>query len=130
MPITYQASAPVAAPEYKPFVALAAGGYDFKVIDAEEKFSKAGNQMIELTLRCGDLADGPKVWDYLVFAEKALWKVDQFMAAIGHGGKPGDSLEIDADNLIGETGRVTLAVEKNDKGREVNKVESYVFEGF
>lgn len=127
MAFQYKAKAPVAAPEYKP---LPAGKYKFKVIDAEEKKSKnSGNQMLEVVLRVnGD--DGPKVWDYLVFTEKALWKVDQFFASIGTHPGEGKDMAFEATDVIGEGGEVELAIEKDDKGREVNKVVAYLSDEF
>lgn len=61
---------------------LPAGTYDFEVVDAEEKTSKAGNEMIVVTLRVFDDDGGARfVTDYLM--EKMAFKLRHFCATTG-----------------------------------------------
>lgn len=112
------------------------GDYRFKVVNAtEKKAQKSGNPMIELESRVlnPDGTEGRKVYDNLVFTEKALWKVDQFLAAIGAHPGAGKSVQLDAEDLIGREFRAKVIIGQNDKGQDRNEIESYLFgeeEGF
>ncbi len=101
-----------------------AGDYSFEVVNAEEKKSKSGNDMIELTL----LVKGSKVYDNLVFIEKVFWKIDQFLKSTGSHPGEGKEINVEADDCVGQKGRVRLSVGKNDKGNERNEVECYLWE--
>lgn len=105
---------------------LPAGDYQFEVVNAEEKRSKAGNDMIELTLSI----EGSKVYDNLVFTEKAFWKVDQFLKSVGAHPGEGKSIDVEADDCVGQRGTVTLRVGKSDKGNDRNEVDCYTWEEF
>lgn len=64
---------------------IPAGNYEFIVSNAEERESKAGNPMINLELLIVVPGrDNPvKVFDCLVFTDKAIFKIEQFCKAVG-----------------------------------------------
>lgn len=109
---------------------LEPGEYTFRVVNATQKQSKAGNPMIEVEARHvqDDGSEGRKIYDNLVFTEKALWKVDQFLAAVGKHPGEGKEITLDAEDMIGLEFRAKVGVEKDNKDRDRNFVESYVFE--
>jgi len=59
------------------------GVYKFKVIDATEKTSQAGNPMISLKLEL--LVNNRKVniWDRLILIPKMFWKIEHFCSSTG-----------------------------------------------
>ena len=66
------------------FELLPEGTYDIEVIDAEERTSQKGNEMIALTLQAQHPDGYPvRIWDYLVSVAAATFKIEQFCAAAG-----------------------------------------------
>lgn len=108
---------------------LEPGEYDLRVIDAKETMSKAGNEMIELTCRVqfADGSDGPKIFDNLVFSEKTMWRVDQFVAACGKHPGQGKNFDLYPSLMFGWTCRARLKVEEYN-GKQRNKVEEYLID--
>lgn len=110
---------------------LEPGDHRFKIVNATEKTARnSGNPMIEVESRVinPDGSEGRKIYDNLVFTEKALWKIDQFLAAIGaHPGK-GKKITLDAEDLIGREFRAQVIITKDNKDRDRNEIESYLFE--
>lgn len=117
-------------PENKTFI-VPPGDYKLKVIAAKDDTSKTGNDMIELQLRIihDDGSNGPSLFDYLVFTQSSFWKVDAFLKSADKHPGEGQSVNVNADDLIGYEVRATLKVEKYD-GKESNKVAAYLFEDF
>ncbi|MCH2136513.1 MAG: DUF669 domain-containing protein [Phycisphaerales bacterium] len=66
------------------FTLLPEGLYDIEVVDAEERTSQKGNQMIALTIEAKHPDGYPsRVWDYLVSTPAAVFKIKQFCDAAG-----------------------------------------------
>lgn len=107
------------------------GEYKFRVVDATEEKSKAGNDQIKLKLKI--LLPGGKeahsVFDYLVFTPSAVWKVDAFLKATDQHPGEGKTVDVEAANCIGLEGRFRLS-EETYNGKLQNKVESYLFDEF
>jgi uncharacterized protein DUF669 len=106
--------------------ALPEGVYDFTVMDAVNKQSQSGNDMIELQL----IIKGPdgqenKVYDNLVFTSKASWKIDHFRIASGETLVKGQSVEFNDTDCLDRTGKCYVIVD-NYEGRERNKVDDYL----
>jgi hypothetical protein len=105
------------------------GDYDFSIVKAEEKKSKAGNDMLELTLMVYD-KDGTTFtqMDWIVAAME--WKLRHFAYTIGMSNEY-EAGQLDAASLQGRSGKVTLAVEKGrDDGKgglfpDKNNVKDY-----
>ncbi|HUN00384.1 MAG TPA: hypothetical protein PLI96_07870 [Halothiobacillus sp.] len=106
--------------------ALPAGEYDFDVADAVDDVSKAGNDMITITLKVYD-ADSSyrKVKDWLL--ESVAYKLRHAAETCGLGHKYEDG-EIEAGDFLGRSGRVKLKVEKSAGYPDKNVVADYVVE--
>lgn len=66
------------------FTLLPEGTYDIEVVDAEERTSQKGNQMIALTLEAKHPDGYPsRIWDYLVSTPAAVFKIKNFCDAAG-----------------------------------------------
>lgn len=109
------------------------GDYLVAVINAEEKTSKKGSEMIELKLEVigPDVPEGTGAifHDYLVFQENMAWKIDDFRRALGQTVSEetddGEDVEIEASDLEGESFEAHLIVEVfNSKNQ--NKVGGYI----
>src|SRR4051812_16150130 len=63
---------------------LARGRYDATITDAQPRISKAGNEMLELTVRtAGPSGNVVILRDYLVSTPRTKWKIRQFCKAVG-----------------------------------------------
>lgn len=106
---------------------ISAGEYDFEVVQALDKRSRAGNEMIELKL-CVFVGESRRfVFDYLL--ESMGFKLRHFFEGIG---RLPDYIRgnIDAISLVGSSGKVELMVDEG-KGNFGPKmaVKDYVVEG-
>jgi len=115
---SYRSSEPTARPDF-----VDPGEYTVEVINAEETVSQKGSDMIELKLRIQP--SGATMFDHLVFMEAAFWKIDAFRASTGESVTPDEEVEIQADDLIGRTGRARLTVEEFN-GRKRNKIAAWL----
>jgi hypothetical protein len=110
-----------AVEENKPWPA---GEYEVEILDAEEKESKAGNDMIVLKCRVivGGEQKGAKITEHLVFTPKAFFKVDQVRAALGETIVPDEELDVEAEDFVGKRGRVILKIrEDDDRWNEIDR---------
>lgn len=107
---------------------LEKGRYRFRTVNAEEKKSQKGNPMIEFKARHvkEDDSTGRAVYGNLVFAEKALWKVDQFLAACGKHPGEGESIELDTDEMIGWEFEADVEITQDNKGRDRNEFVNFI----
>ena len=123
-------------PEERSFSVFPKGEYPFTILEINEfTTSKAGNDMLPLKLEFKD-AEGhtSNVFENLVFTEKALFKINQFLAAIGvPKGTRINWRDSEFQKYIkAKSGRAVLGVEtytKDGKEREKNVVERFVYEG-
>jgi hypothetical protein len=125
---TYKANEPKKAAIYfvEPDV------YEVEIRKAIEKISpKSGNPMIKLTcaIIMPDGNDGPEVWEHLVFTEKAAWKIDQVLSAIGIAIVAGEEVDVDPDQLIGKKGVCLIGEEAGAENPEhrFNKIDRWFF---
>lgn len=102
------------------------GECDFEVRKAIDKTSKAGNEMIELTLECWDSKQGnAMVFDYLLDA--MAHKMRHFCYAVGLG-RAYEAGSLSAEQCEGKSGRLIIR-NAQDKMREhppKNEVADYV----
>lgn len=105
------------------------GEYELRLIDAKESMSQAGNEMLELAHRImmPDGTEGPKVYDRLVFTEKAMWRVDQYVAACGKHPGEGQTFDLYPSLMFGWTCRAKLKVDEYN-GKKRNQVEEYLID--
>jgi len=105
------------------------GTYDIEVVKATEKTSKAGNDMI--VLECQIVLSGrkgPDVSEFLVFTDKASWKVDQVRAACGMAVVPGEKIDVEPKHFEGATATVEIGEKPGDKNPEqmFNTIERWL----
>lgn len=74
-----------ADPEEIEFLVLPDGEYTFDILEINEfQTSRAGNEMLPMKLQFSDGGGGKSsVFENLVFTEKAIFKINQFLACIG-----------------------------------------------
>ena len=105
---------------------LPKGTYDFEIAGAEEQISKAGNDMIKLTLRIyNDDGNYSLVNDYLM--EMIPGKLRHCAEACGLL----DDYErgrLDADDMRGKSGKLKLVIKKDKNGQypDQNSVQDYL----
>ena len=99
------------------------GQHVVKVIEAKESISQAGNDTITLKLQVmkGNSKDA-MVWDTLTITEKALWRVKQFLEAIGQ--KSAGKVVIDLDKIEGKT-CIANVIHEEYNGSLKAKVDEY-----
>lgn len=115
--------------EVSSFDLAPAGKYAFEVLEAEEKQSKAGNDMI--ALKIGILHNGSMngVFDYLVSGEKTAYKVRHFADAVGMLAEY-EKGQLNAADLVGLTGECQIVIQPAKDGYDAkNSVKDYVKRG-
>ena len=92
------------------------GYYEARIHEAQETRSKAGNDIIKLTLWVLGPEGYVTIRENLVFMDSMYWKVDQFLTALGRKVEPGQVIIVDAAQLVGRTLWVkTLEEESTNK---------------
>jgi len=103
-----------------------AGKYAFEVLEAVEKTSKAGNDMIALKIGIEYEGSTRGVFDYLVAGEKTAYKVRHFADAVGMIAEY-ERGALNADDLVGLTGECHIVVQPAKDGYDAkNSVKDYV----
>lgn len=102
---------------------LPAGDYDFEVLDAVDKLSQKGNEMIAVKLAVFR-PNGSRQYvnDWLM--EKMAFKLRHFCYSVGLGEKY-EAGDLDAESCKGRTGRVTLKIEEQEGFGSRNAVKDY-----
>lgn len=95
------------------------GEYNFRIVDAVETTSQAGDPMIELKTRVikDDGSLGVYVFERMVVTPKTYWKVDALLTAIGQHPGEGQVAEIDVQQFIGEDFRAWVKTEDSQNGK-------------
>jgi hypothetical protein len=112
-------------PVYRKPKLLKPGEYGVEVKQAYTSRSVlGGNEMVIVFLSAkNDEGQATSFRDYLVFNEKAYWKFESFLKAVGLDLEDGE--EIDADDFVGLTARVQVGI-KEFGNREQNFVERWL----
>jgi hypothetical protein len=103
------------------------GEYDFTIRTAEETTSKAGNDMLKLTLHIFN-RDGEKrtTFDYILSEQSGAWKARHMMESIGMTARY-DAGVIDPTEIEGRSGRCKLGVEAaTSQYPAKNRVQDYI----
>lgn len=82
------------------------GVYQAVIDDYDLGVAKSsGNEMLTLTYKVitPGSEKSKKLWDRIVLTDKAAWKMDQFLQAVGKATKKKRKGTLDLDDLIGET---------------------------
>lgn len=103
------------------------GLYDFEVVEAADKISRTGNEMVALALRIEDHnGRGNKILDWLVATDGGAYKVRHFAESTGllaeyeKGNMP-------AEFMVGRTGRCKLSIKPaTGEYRAKNTVADYI----
>lgn len=84
------------------YIKCAEGQHIVKLVEMEETESQAGNDMLSATFQVvKGQSTGAKLYDNFVLTEKALWKLQSFLIAVGM--KADGKMVLDIDKLIGKT---------------------------
>lgn len=106
---------------------LPKGTYNFQVIAADEKISKAGAPMLRLNLQIlnDHLEPTIKVYDYLLDSMPHKLKHAAYGMGLGNHYEAGN---LDPEDFIGKTGQVVLVVQQDKTGNypDKNAVQDYV----
>lgn len=106
------------------YVKCAEGQHVVKLIEIEETESQAGNEMLSVTFQVTKGAStGAKLYDNFVLTEKALWKLQSFLIAIGM--KADGKIVLDLDKLIGKTCIVEVAHEEYE-GKTRARIQEFI----
>jgi hypothetical protein len=99
---------------------LSDGVHAAKVIDAYEDTSKSGNEMLVMELEVYDVGRGSKckIKDYLVYTEKAAWKIANLLESLGKKGKA----EVSKELVQGKT----LYIKTKTNDRDYPAVQRYL----
>jgi hypothetical protein len=130
--VTYQDRESTFKPPVKP------GDYVLGVEKAEIVISKSsGDEQVKLELRVltqenGQTVQGPLVFDYLQFSDKAVWKVDVFLKSIKRQPTKGTEIDITDEwlkmNVVGALGWATLGM-KEFNGKPSNELVRWISSG-
>ena len=106
------------------YVKCAEGQHVVKLIDIEETESQAGNDMLNATFQVvKGTSTGAKLYDNFVLTEKALWKLQSFLVAVGM--KADGKIVLDLDKLIGKTCIVEVAHEEYE-GKTRARIQEFI----
>ena len=104
---------------------LAAGKYPARIIEAVEKTSKAGNDMIELRVGVIDRNGNVREFrDWLVATDRGALKLRHAAEAVGALAQY-EAGEISAEDFPGHDVRVQIGVEKKRGYPDQNRIEDY-----
>ena len=118
---------PKSEKEVRQFSMLAPGIYDFEVLEATEKVSSAGNDMIELKLSIlGENDRTHIVFDYLVNTDEMAYKLRHFAASIGLLAEY-EAGNLPTDRMESRAGKARIVIQPA-KGQydEKNTVRDYI----
>ena len=103
---------------------LPEGEYSFQISGAEDYISKAGNEMIKLTVRVFK-PDGNflLVDDYL--SEKMLFKILHLCQSTGLEDKYNEGV-LNPNDLIGKSAMLKLGIQKSDGYPDRNSIKDYI----
>lgn len=97
---------------------LTPGIYGFEIMEASDEVSKAGNEMIKLTVHVFDDGEPVTIFDYLM--EKVAYKLRHAAEACGLLADYESGI-LDAIDFQGKTGRCKVAVQKDKTGQYPDK---------
>ena len=106
------------------YVKCAEGQHVVKLIEIEETESQAGNDMLNATFQVvKGTSTGAKLFDNFVLTEKALWKLQSFLVAVGM--KADGKIVLDLDKLIGKQCIVEVAHEEYE-GKTRARIQEFL----
>lgn len=127
--VKFKDEEPTDRQEYEP---IRPGTYFLTVVDVEETESKKGAPMVKVQFEVspGQECEGRSVYDYIVFMDSMLWKVQKFLKCIGEPYK--GEVKIDPDQWIARVCKVRIETQdyKNQNGdlRLKDAIVDYMFD--
>jgi hypothetical protein len=117
--------------EPSPVYFVEPGKYNVEIVNAVEKSSSKGNEMIKLICQVilQDGTKGPQVHEHLTFVnvDACRRRIDSARQACGYAIVPGEEKDVKAEDFIGKTARVILGEEEGtDNGHRFNKIERWM----
>lgn len=108
----------------KGFDPVPEGTYVARIEKAEEKTSKAGNPMIQVTYEIidGDQS-GRKVFESYPLMENVLWKLQQLLTSLGIDAMSDLELDLNSD-LLGKVVSLDVTITQYN-GKESNSIKSH-----
>ena len=105
------------------YVKCAEGQHVVKLTAIEDTESQAGNDMLSATFKVvKGQSTGAVLYDNFVLTDKALWKLQSFLIAVGM--KAEGRMTLDLDKLIGKTCIVEVAHEEYE-GKTRAKIQEF-----
>lgn len=101
--------------EIRSLVLLKDGEYNFSIIDAVDKISQNGNEMIHLILEILNNNNKYLVHDYLLDSDRMSFKIRHCCESVGIVDKY-NSGEITSKDFIGKSGKAKIIVSIDKKG--------------
>lgn len=101
---------------------LPPGQYKLVVVSAIDKFSKAGNEMIELVL---ESENKRWIYDYLIGLESGQWKLRRFCDSAGIL-EQYERGEITAADCEGQVVEAEVVLDHSEEYGDKNKVKTYI----
>lgn len=109
------------------YVKCAEGRHLVKLTAIEETESQAGNDMLNATFKVvKGQSTGATLYDNFVLTEKALWKLQSFLIAVGM--KADGKVVLDLDKIIGKTCLVDVEHEEYD-GKTRARIQDFIAPG-
>jgi hypothetical protein len=106
------------------YVKCAEGQHVVKLVEIEETESQAGNDMLNATFQVvKGTSTGAKLYDNFVLTEKALWKLQSFLVAVGM--KADGKIVLDLDKLVGKTCIVEVVHEEYE-GKTRARIQEFI----
>lgn len=106
------------------FEPVPAGDYLLEIEKVENKVSKAGNDMLNITFNIveGEY-EGRKIFDLYVLTEKALWKLKDLFAALEY--DVDGTVEFDPQDLVGRIFTGAITVEESEGYDPQNRIKTH-----
>ena len=104
---------------------LEEGVYHLVVTEAAEKTSSTGNPMLTLTFNVQNVPGEHKLWNNFTLIDKALWKLKEFLEAIGMDTSASPQVQFDVAELIG-TECDAMVIQELYKGEATNRIKKFL----
>jgi hypothetical protein len=110
-------------PLYRKPSILERGVYQAKVVEAEQRRSASGKEMIVVKVQIDVEGKSYHVRDHLMLAGAASWKFESFICAIGE--ELTDEFQFDPADYVGRAVRVVVEI-GDFNGRTENKIKNWL----
>lgn len=103
---------------------MPAGDYVLEIEDIEERVSKAGNEMLNITFNVAEGEyEGRKIFEFYVLTENALWKLKNLLVALGIDTE--GQVDVSVDDLVGEMLIGNVVIQEQEGYDPSNKIKTH-----